>query len=279
MNEGKTVKVVFSIRRFIPEKDSEPHYENYDVDVEPGMTILDSLHQIKERLDSTLSWRFSCRMGVCGSCAMLINGRPALACNTQVLDISSTAITLAPLPNFDIVRDLVPDLAPLFEKHIEIKPFIVGPEEDTGEKELFGEYIQTPGELTQYLQFTYCIKCGACMAACPTFATDPDYNGPQPLAQTQRYNSDTRDAGFEERKKAVGGAHGAFRCHYAGECSNVCPKGVDPARAIQLLKRSLVLDYLKLRKDTGRAPIKGAPENATRREEIPDPPAFTVEQK
>jgi succinate dehydrogenase / fumarate reductase iron-sulfur subunit len=109
-----------------------------------------------------------------------------------------------------------------------------------------GEFYQSPEELERYLQFSYCIKCGCCMAACPTLATDARYLGPMPLAAAQRYNRDSRDDGWRDRNQLTGSAHGAFRCHYAGECSRVCPKGVDPARAIQHLKRQLVLDYLHL---------------------------------
>jgi len=111
-----------------------------------------------------------------------------------------------------------------------------------------GEYFQTPKELEKYLQFSYCIKCGACIAACPTMATDREYLGPTALAQAYRYNTYSRDGGFKARKDMVEFIYGVFSCHYAGECSRVCPKGVDSARAIQLMKRELVLDYLKLKR-------------------------------
>jgi succinate dehydrogenase / fumarate reductase iron-sulfur subunit len=164
----------------------------------------------------------------------------------------------------------------MFKKHNELQTHLQ--RNDTDEMEHpAGEYLQTPEELTRYLQFAYCIKCGACMAACPTLATDPDYLGPMPLAQCQRYCADTRDAGFDNRKQVAGDRHGAFRCHYAGECSRVCPKGVDPARAIQWLKRSLVLDYLRLRKGQQPAALAGPDKDAKRREGIPEPPEYTVE--
>ena len=116
-NETKKLyRVVFTIRRYDPEKDAKPHYERYSLDVEPGMTVLDGLHVIREEQDPTLSWRYSCRMGVCGSCGMLVNGKPMLACNNQILDISKKALVIAPLPNFDIIKDLVPDLTDMFEK-------------------------------------------------------------------------------------------------------------------------------------------------------------------
>ena len=141
-----------------------------------------------------------------------------------------------------------------------------------------GEYYQTPEELERYLQFSYCIRCGLCMSACPTLATDVDYLGPMPLTQGYRWNADTRDQGFDVRKASAGDEHGAFRCHYAGECSNVCPKGVDPARAIQFLKRQLVMDYFRLLRRREGCAILGPDHDAQRRPEIPDAPPFTVEQ-
>jgi succinate dehydrogenase / fumarate reductase iron-sulfur subunit len=277
-NAYNETEIVFHIYRFNPEANGKPYWQRFIVHAEPGMSVLDGLHQIRETQDPTLSFRHSCRMGVCGSCGMLLNGRPALACSTQVLEITSKELTIAPLPNFDIIKDLVPDLTPLFEKHISIHPYMV--RKDRGEIwNPSGEFCQSPDELTAYLQFTYCIKCGLCMAACPTLATDPDYIGPQALAQAYRYSKDTRDEGFELRKKGVGGAHGVFRCHYAGECSHVCPKGVDPARAIQLMKRQLVLEYLKLRKVVAKSRLCGKLEGVERRPEIPEVPAFTVGQR
>lgn len=276
--DQKTYNVIFHIRRYNPEKDTKPHFQKFTVHVEPGMTILDGLHQIKQEQDLTLAWRYSCRMGVCGSCGMLINGRASLACNTQILEVSNTAITIAPLPNFQIIRDLVPDLSSMFDKHTSIKPLTI--RDDVEEmKEPTGEYYQSPDDLVEYLQFTYCIKCGCCMAACPTMATDSQYLGPQPLAQAYRYSRDYRDDGFEERKDAVAIPHGIFSCHYGGECSAVCPKGVDPARAIQLMKRQLFYDFLHLRKKRKPSKLMGKPEGVKRGDDIPDPPAYTVEQK
>jgi succinate dehydrogenase / fumarate reductase iron-sulfur subunit len=238
-------QINFHVTRYNPETDSRPYVKTYQVAVHEGMTVLEALHYIKDNLDPTLAWRYSCRMGICGSCGMLLNGRPALACNTQILHIADANLTVGPLPNFEIIRDLVPDLMPMFEKHRSVKPYISG----RMEAELndpTGEFYQSPEELETYLQFTYCIKCGCCMAACPTLATDARYLGPMPLTAAQRYNKDTRDEGRRERNHLTGVPNGAFRCHYAGECSRVCPKGVDPARALQFLKRQLVLDYLHL---------------------------------
>ena len=222
-----TRPINFHVTRYNPERDGERYVQTYTVPVRAGMTVLDGLHYIKENLDASLAWRYSCRMGVCGSCGMLLNGHPTLACNTQILHIATRDLTVSPLPNFAIIRDLVPDLLTMFEKHRSLKPHIVRAEE-AEINDPRGEFHQSPAELERYLQFSYCIKCGCCMAACPTLATDARYLGPMPLSAAQRYNVDTRDDGRRDRNAQTGSAHGAFRCHYAGECSRVCPKGVDP---------------------------------------------------
>ncbi len=268
-------EVTYRVRRFDPDHDAAPHWEAYRIPYASGMTVLDGLWKIKETLSPTLAWRSSCRMGVCGSCGMLINGRPRLACNTQISELGSASVVVAPLPNFGIVRDLVPELAPMFATHQDLKPYII--RDDVAERENpTGEFSQSAHELEQYLQFTYCIKCGCCMAACPTFATDALYSGPMPLAQAHRYNADSRDGGFAARKGVLAGEAGPWRCHYAGECSRVCPKGVDPAKAIQFMKRQLVFDYLGLRRAKCPAKVAAKPAATTRREGVPDAPPRTV---
>ena len=254
MSKSTLSEVTYRIRRFDPDCDSAPHWEEYRIPYSAGMTVLDGLWRVKETRAPDLAWRSSCRMGVCGSCGMLVNGKARLACNTQVTELGGGRVVVAPLPNFDIVRDLVPELAPMFDTHRALMPYLI--RDDAQEQEHpTGEFWQSAHELEQYLQFSYCIKCGCCMAACPTYATDPLYSGPMPLGQAQRYNSDTRDGGFSTRKRVLAGEAGPWRCHYAGECSRVCPKGVDPAKAIQLMKRELVLDYLRLHKTRCPAPV------------------------
>jgi succinate dehydrogenase / fumarate reductase, iron-sulfur subunit len=273
MANSKIVK--FHIRRYDPRKDKEPYFKTYDVPVAPGMVVLDALHYIRENLDPTLVWRYSCRMGVCGSCGMLINGSPTLACNTQIMDVSETEITVGPLPNFRVMKDLVPELSVMFEKHRSVSPFILRKNLEE-QDDPAGEFYQTPEDLEGFLQLTYCIKCGCCMAACPTLATDPDYLGPMPLAQAHRYNKDTRDGGRGKRNESTGASVGAFRCHFAAECSKVCPKGVDPAKAIQHLKRQLVFDFLHLTRkqkpcDKLEGQCKGEKDPS-----IPPAPPYTV---
>jgi len=234
-------EIAFRIRRFDPETDSAPHWDAYRLNVTEGMTVLEGLHELKAHQEPALAWRSSCRMGVCGSCGMFINDLPQLACQTQVLHLGTDVVTIAPLPNYPNVKDLVPDLEPLIEKHAAVKPFIIHPNQQEID-EPTGEFLQTPEEREAISQFTHCIKCGLCLAACPTVATDPLFLGPQALAQAYRYTADNRDSGLQERLEAIDVFHGPYQCHLAGACSQACPKGVDPAFAIQLLKRTLVLD-------------------------------------
>ncbi|MBM3180423.1 MAG: succinate dehydrogenase iron-sulfur subunit [Chloroflexi bacterium] len=236
-------EITFRVRRFDPDADSAPHWSEYRLDVHDGMTVLEALHQLKAEQEPTLSWRSSCRMGVCGSCGMFINDLPQLACQTQVLHLGTDVVTIAPLPNYDNVKDLVPNLEPLIEKHAAVKPYIIYLDQMEIDSPT-GEFLQTPDEREAFSQFTFCIKCGLCLAACPTVATDPLFLGPQALAQAYRYTADNRDCGMKERIEAIDIFHGPYQCHLAGACSQACPKGVDPAFGIQLLKRALVLDSM-----------------------------------
>lgn len=267
--------IEFNIQRFNRETDLEPRWQCYDVRTHAGMTVLEGLRQIREEQDATLSWRHSCRMGVCGSCAMVINGKPGLACNTQVEDVSISRVRLQPLSNFAVLKDLVPDLSPMFEKHAALNTYLV--RQDSEEMEApTGEYGQSPEQLRNYLQFSHCTKCGACMAACPTCAIDHEFLGPMPLTAAHRYNADSRDGGFELRMQKLSSSHGVFSCHYVAECSRVCPKGVDPGRAIQLAKRDLILASLKLKRKRVPAPVKPRLAPATGGKKSARAPEFTI---
>jgi succinate dehydrogenase / fumarate reductase iron-sulfur subunit len=204
------------------------------------MTVLDALLHAKDWVDHSIALRFSCRMASCGSCGMKINGRPRLACETQVSHLRSRTITVQPMDNFPIVRDLVVDMESFFSKHSSLSPHLVR-KGDAGEQERpTGEYLMKPEELDRMVQFTYCIKCGLCSSSCPTGSTDSLFPGPQALAQAYRFLQDVRDEAGDERLRAVDNDHGVWRCHFAGTCSAVCPKGVDPALGIQLLKRHVM---------------------------------------
>jgi succinate dehydrogenase / fumarate reductase, iron-sulfur subunit len=266
--------VTFNIQRYDPEQDKKPHLQEFTVTEKRGMTILDGLLYIKENLDSTLAFRTSCRMGICGSCGMMINDYPRLACQTQVLELHSPRITLKPLPNSAIIKDLIVDLAPMFENHKSIKPYIIrlDAEEMTSPTR---EYRQVPAETEAFEQFSYCIKCGICVAACPTAASDIRFMGPQALAQCYRYCADNRDAGSGERLEIAESNHGAWRCHLAGACSEACPKGVDPALAIQLLKRKMAAQSLGGNKNIKPADICPPPTESKPGVEVPP---LTVER-
>jgi len=270
---GKVVKnVTFRIERYIADG-GNAFWKEYDVPVTKGMTVLDGLNYIKGNLDSSLSWRASCRMAVCGSCAMFIDKFPRLACHTQILDLKNDRVEIAPLPNFDNLRDLIPDLMVLFEKHRDIKPYISRERDSQEVEHPTGEFIQSESELLDFLQFTYCIKCGICLSACPTVATDSRYLGPQALTQAFRYSVDTRDEGLQNRLEEVDTSDGPWKCHFAGACSEACPKGVDPALGIQLLKKAIIMGMD--RKDPAPAATE-PPEKAKHRDGVPDAPKRTV---
>ena len=269
----KTVR--FKVLRYDSNGMTKPRVDSFEVPVKKGTTVLDGLHHIKENLDNTLAWRYSCRMAVCGSCGMFINSFPKLACNTQITELEADVINLKPLPNFDIIKDLVPDLSVLFEKHRLVKPYTMR-QDSTELDSPTGEFFQSVDELERYLQFAYCIKCGLCMAACPTVATDRRYLGPQPLAQAYRYSADSRDEGYGERKDVVFNPHGAFRCHFAGACSEACPKGVDPAFGIQLLKRQAFMGALGLMRRKKASAVAPRVSSAKRLEGVPEAPKRTV---
>ncbi len=270
--------VTFEVLRYEPGKDAKPRLQQYSVPVPKGMTVLDGLTWIKEHEDPTLSWRSSCRMGICGSCGMFINGLPRLACNNQIVHLHSDHVIVKPLPNYEIIRDLVPNLESLFNKHRSVKPYLI--RKDLAEQNLpTGEYFQSQQELINYIQFAYCIKCGLCLSACPTVATSDQYTGPQALTQGWRYAMDSRDEGAKERAEELYSAHGVYRCHFAGACSQVCPKGVDPALAIQLAKKDAFMRAFGLRRDRHATRVAPPVNDWEPQAEIPKPPAPTVTGK
>ena len=238
--------VLIAVYRHNPNApDAEPRMITYRVPYPKGLTVLDALLWIKEHLDPALAFRYSCRMGICGSCGMLINGEPRLGCETQVANLGTEVVEVAPLPSYPVIRDLATDFTDFFSHHRRVKPYLI--REENGRAEPPGrELLQTEEQKLAYYQFTMCIMCGLCDAACPIVAIDREFLGPQALAQAYRFAADSRDQGWQERAAVVDTAHGCFRCELAGSCSAVCPKGVDPAMGTQLLKR------LVLRRGVGR---------------------------
>ncbi len=228
------------VQRFDPLADTKPRFVEYAVPRREGMTVLDVLLYARDYLDHSIALRFSCRQASCGSCGMKINGKPGLACYTQVDELSGEKVLAQPLDNFAIIKDLVTDLESFFAKHREVMPFTVRSDQHELDHPT-SEFVMSPEELERVLQFTYCIKCGLCTSSCPTVATDSKFPGPQALAQAYRYTADVRDEGGAQRMTALDTSHGIWRCHFAGTCSSVCPKGVDPALGIQLMKRHVMM--------------------------------------
>ena len=232
-NQSSQTKTL-RIARYNPEKDSEKQFMEFSVPVEKWTTVLETILNVKQHQDHSVGVRYSCRQATCGSCGMIINGKPRLACFTKVSELDSDVVTVEPMNNFPIIRDLAVKFERLFDTHHKIKPYL--DRDDTELESDAKEFLQSPEELEQYIQFANCIKCGLCNSACPTMATDSSFVGPQALAQAYRYVADSRDKGKDSRLKIIDESHGIWRCHFAGSCSQVCPKGVDPAMGIQLLR-------------------------------------------
>lgn len=239
---AEPTSLILEVLRFRPERDEEPVFESYEVPCLPDWVVLDALNAVKDDIDPTLSYRWSCCMGVCGSCGVVVNGRPRLACSAFVREYPG-AIRVEPLSNFPVVRDLVIELDGFVRKLEKVKPWIIRRlEKDLAE----GEYRQSPEELEEFRQFSMCINCALCYAACPVLAGEPEFVGPAALALGHRYNKDTRDEGERSRWRELYGGEGVWSCSYANECSEVCPKQVDPAMAIQQAKLTAALQWLKI---------------------------------
>ncbi len=228
------------VLRYRPEQDDAPVFQHYDVPYRDDWVVLDALNYIKNELDGTLSFRWSCRMGVCGSCGMMINGVPRLSCAAFLREYYPAPVRVEPLANFPIERDLVIVLDDFMAKLSSVRPWIIRTEEQPLEK---GEYRQTPAARARYEQFSMCINCMLCYAACPVYGLVPHFLGPAAIALAQRYNLDSRDQGRQQRAEVLDHHEGIWECTLVGECSTVCPENVDPAAAIQQAKVATTLDW------------------------------------
>ena len=234
--------ITLEVFRWRPDdpKAGDGHFQSYEVPYKKDWVVLDALNYIKDELDGTLSHRWSCRMGVCGSCGMMVNGEAKLTCATFLKDYYPNPIKVEPLSNFPVVRDLVIDMTSFMEKLTAVQPWLIRKEEKPLEE---GEYLQTPAELARYKQFSMCINCMLCYAACPVVGIEKEFVGPAALALAHRYNLDSRDQGAKERREVVHSHDAIWHCTFVGECSVVCPKNVDPAAAIQQLKIQASKDW------------------------------------
>jgi fumarate reductase iron-sulfur subunit len=237
-----TKQIKLQVARYRPEQESEPVFDEYEVPCHSDWVVLDGLNHIKDRLDGTLSYRWSCRMGICGSCGMTVNGEPKLTCATFLDDYAPGPVRVEPLRNFPVIRDLIVDLGDFMQKLVRVKPWIVRSVE---QPLTAGEYLQSPEELDEYKQFSMCINCMLCYAACPIYGLDPKFIGPAAIALAQRYNLDSRDEGASERLEILSEHEGIWGCTFVGECTKVCPKNVNPAGAIQRYKLNAALESVK----------------------------------
>ncbi len=221
----------FSIYRFNPDVDKEPYMQDYDIELTPDTRmLLDALIQIKE-LDDTLSLRRSCREGVCGSDAMNINGKNGLACITPLEGIKQPVV-LRPLPGLPVIRDLIVDMEQFFAHYNSIKPYLIN-----NDAPPTTERLQSPEDRAKLDGLYECILCGACTASCPSFWWNPDkFVGPAGLMQAYRFISDSRDQAQDERLENLEDPYRLYRCHNIMNCMDVCPKGLNPSKAINEIK-------------------------------------------
>ncbi|MBK7685952.1 MAG: succinate dehydrogenase/fumarate reductase iron-sulfur subunit [Rhodocyclaceae bacterium] len=234
----KTIPI--EVLRYRPEQDTEPVLQTFQVPFTDDMSVLQGLQYIKDYLDGSLSFRWSCRMAICGSCGMMVNGIPSLSCKTFLRDYYPAGLRIEALAHFPIERDLVIVMDDFIEKLESIKPYII-PKTPRALSE--GEYLQTPAERDVYEQFSSCINCMLCYAACPQYGLNSKFVGPGIMALLHRYNMDSRDGGAEQRMELVHSEDGVFNCTAVGYCSEVCPKHVDPGNAVNINKTESAKDY------------------------------------
>ena len=231
-------KQLFSIYRYNPDVDDAPHMKDYELEVPEGsdLMVLDALILLKEQ-DSTLSFRRSCREGVCGSDGLNMNGKNGLACITPLSDLKASKIILRPLPGLPVIRDLIIDLSQFYQQYEKIKPYLI----DDGNEPPAREYLQSPAQREKLDGLYECILCACCSTSCPSFWWNPDqFIGPAGLLHAYRFLIDSRDTATEERLDDLQDAYSVFRCHGIMNCVDVCPKGLNPTKAIGHIKSMLL---------------------------------------
>ena len=228
------MQIELRVLRFDPERDQKPHEETYKVEAGPMDRVLDLLHTVKYEQDGTLTFRRSCAHGVCGSDAMLINGRNRLACKIRV-DQLGRKITVAPLTGLPVMKDLVVDMDGFLAKYRSVMPFLIA---DTPPPER--ERRQSPADRARYDDTTKCILCAACTTACPSFWAQPSYVGPAAIVNAHRFIFDTRDDAGDERLEILADKDGVWRCRTIFNCVDACPRGINITRAILEVSRAVV---------------------------------------
>ena len=231
------MRAVFRIRRYAPEQSPEPYWQDFEVDCEPGAVVLYALHDIHENQDGTLTYRYSCRGAICGSCAMRINGKAALACKTQVSELNaSQPIVLEPLLNMDVVKDLIIDHEPFFASLRTIMPWLSEEGRDPHETFSLDDTI-TAQEQDQFLRAADCIMCQSCFSDCPKRLEDDRFIGPAACLAAYRRIHHPQESNAQARLRAITASGGILDCDRHANCVKVCPKDCRPLRAITMLKR------------------------------------------
>jgi len=234
------MKYDFRIFRFDPLKDGQPRFQDYVYETEEAKSTLEALMDIRNEQDCGLSFRYSCREAICGSCAMVINGRFDLACRTEIQSLKSSTIVIEPLPNLEIQKDLVVNMDPFWEALLKIEPYLHS-EGNVPEKGL----RMDDKKIERIFQYVNCIMCGCCYSACPVVARADDYLGPAALAKLFRFVRDPRDKRSFRNWSRVNTEGGAWGCDTIFKCNEVCPKDVRPADGIEALRRKLVIEKIK----------------------------------
>ena len=232
------MKQIFSIYRYNPDVDDKPYMKDYELEIPEGsdMMVLDALILLKEQ-DSTLSFRRSCREGVCGSDGLNMNGKNGLACITPLSELKAKTIVLRPLPGLPVVRDLIIDMTQFYNQYEKIKPYLI----NDGKEVPAREHLQSIEEREKLDGLYECILCACCSTSCPSFWWNPDkFIGPAGLLHAYRFLIDSRDTATEERLDDLQDAYSVFRCHGIMNCVDVCPKGLNPTKAIGHIKSMLL---------------------------------------
>jgi succinate dehydrogenase / fumarate reductase iron-sulfur subunit len=230
------MKLHLKIKRFNPEVDKKPYWGEYDIEAEETDRVLDALQTVKWSIDGTLNFRRSCAHGICGSDALRINGRNALACKMLVRDaVKNGTITVEPILGLKVVKDLIVDMEPFFAQYRAVMPYLVN-DTDPGPR----ERIQSQEDRARFDDTTKCILCAACTTSCPSFWARGEYVGPAAIVQAHRFIFDSRDQGAEDRLKIMDDANGVWRCRTIFNCTEVCPRGIEITKAIGEVKEVLV---------------------------------------
>lgn len=234
MSQRQSGNVIVRVQRFNPDVDKKPYFVEFSLEAPPGKTILDALHEIKEDYDGSLTFRRSCRHAICGSCAMNVNGRNMLVCETPLNQHIDRAgrVTIRPLPYLPIIKDLVVDRTRFWEQYQRVKPWLIPPQ-NVPEK----EFRMSAQEVAALNDAEHCIMCGACYSACQVIALNKKYIGPHALLKAFLRIMDPRDAAPRERLDDLDRGDGVYRCHTIFNCIDACPKGLNPTQAIETLRK------------------------------------------